>query len=151
MTVQTKRNVESIGFINHARMAFTSEPEKLSGKIYKPHLLEKIGGKLTWCVTQMPKKIWSALHNPKVITVALTVLAMTTVQFAFYHRITYIAIRTVCVFIVTRIPAHIAKLSIYAITQMNVLGFGIRAFGRFSNVELMNNWYTKEGHRAYSA
>lgn len=150
MTVQAKRNLESVGFMNHARMAFTSDPQKLSGKIYKPHLLEKIGEKLSWCVTQMPKKIWSAMHNPKVITVALTILAMTTVQFAFYPKITYIAIRTICVFIATRIPAHIAKLSVYVITQMNVLGFGIRALGRFSNEELMNNWYTKEGQRVYS-
>lgn len=141
MTVQEDRNIKSIGFINHARMAFTLDPQALSGKIYKKNRLEKIGGLLNWCVTQLPKKAWHALHNPKVLAVAFTALAMVTVQFAFYPTVSYLATKAVCVFLANHISAYAVKISIYAFTQINILGFGVRTLGRFSNEELMKNWY----------
>jgi hypothetical protein len=142
VVIQEKTNIKSIGFINHARMAFTSDPELLSGKDYKQNRLERVG-RLLICVTQLPKKAWHALHNPKVITVAFTALAMISVQFAFYPTASYLATKAICMFIVQHIPAYAVKISVYVFTQINVLGFGIRAFGRFSNDELMNNWHKK--------
>ncbi|MBA3815116.1 MAG: hypothetical protein H0X29_01065 [Parachlamydiaceae bacterium] len=151
MSVQESRNLESIGFINHAHMAFTSDPEGFSGKNYNQNSLEKVGGMLNWCVTTLPKKAWHALHNPKVLTVAFTALALLTVQFTFYPTATYLATKAICIFIATHIPAYAVKISAYVFIQMNVLGFGLKALGRFSNEELMNNWYNKpENHNVNS-
>lgn len=135
--------MDSVGFDNHALMAFTSEPEKLIGKKHNKNNLEKIGGIFNWCVTELPKKIIPAFFNPKVLAVAFTALALVAVQFSFYPITSFLATKAICVFVVKHTPLFVLKISLYVFTQINVLGFGMTALGRFSNKELMNEWYYK--------
>jgi hypothetical protein len=137
-------NVNSKGFINHVYMALTPRPEQMASA-YTQGRLEKIGDGLAWHVTKLPQHIRSALNNPKVITVALTALALLTVQFAFYPTATYLAAQAVFTFAAQYITASGVKIAIYAAIQTAITGIGVRALGRFSNDELMDKWYNKAG------
>lgn len=137
----------SIGFINHAELAFNREANALyADQIYdrnsiKPNLIEKIGDVLCWHVTELPAKINKAFNDPRVVTVAMTALAMLAVTFAFYPTATWLALKAGVTFIVEKLPWEVVKASVYALTMLAVVGVGTRALGRFSNDELMSHFY----------
>jgi hypothetical protein len=131
------------GFFNHTKMALVDNPSILiKNAEYNESILEKIGSFLSWHVTKLPSKAYHALRDPKVITVALTSIAMLSVQFAFYPRISILAAKSLATFIAKQIPAWTVKASAYTIIQAAILGLGTRALGRFSNNELMQKWYS---------
>ena len=137
-------NVASIGFFNHSKMALTSDPDKMiNNQGYTKNLLEKVGSFLSWHVVELPAKVYHALRDPRVVTVACTALAMLSVQFAFYPRITAMAAKAIVSYVAHRVPAWLVKASVYTFIQTAIAGLGTRALGRFSNSELMQKWYTK--------
>lgn len=142
----------SVGFINHARLAFNrdargSSDVQDSNDAKQKNQIEVVGDKMLWHVVELPEKIVRWMKDPKVITVALTALAMLAVQFAFYPVSTYFATKTVVVFVVNHFPLSTAKVVAYALTMLGVLGMGVRTYGRFENKSLMDHFYASHGFR----
>lgn len=126
-------------FINHAALTFLSNPSDTYGA-YDPNRGEKIGDALLWPANELPRYVWRALHNPKVLTVAFTALALLSVQFAFYPAATILAAKCASTFLSHYIAASTVKLAAYVLVQTAILGWGTRALGRFSNPVLMANF-----------
>ncbi len=134
----------SSGFINHARFAFAKDPNVLlkeEDRGYEKNRMEQAGDRFAWHVVELPKLICEAFENPKIVTVALTALALFSVQLTFYPIITAQAIKASIIFASNYVPFWSVKMGAYLATQAAVLGFGMRALGRFSNDDLMAKWY----------
>ena len=143
MTVNT-------GFINHSCMAFHDNPGQLipgENKSYTKNWLEHAGDALCWHAMYLPRHIVKAFANPKVVTVALTALALLAVQFAFYPIATTLAIKSICIFIARHLSLWAVKLASYILVQSAILGLGTRALGRFCNSDLMNRWHILQGQQ----
>jgi hypothetical protein len=134
----------SVGFINHARLAFNRNVEEDRSKIPE-NFGEKLGNAMTWHVRGLPKKVWKMANDPKVITVALTALAMLSVQMAFYPAATALAAKTAVAYVAAHVPFETAKFGAYCLSMLFVVGMGTRTLGRFTNVKLMTSFYKHHG------
>lgn len=146
--------------VNHAKFAFVVDPAKYVGldKPYTKNKYEKAGSALLLPARKLPAATvqmvkdgyrWTIekTHDPVIITVGLTAIAMTSVQFAFYPDATtraanYLYDNAKIVAneawrhlepIVTNLPY---RLAIYSFIQTSILGTSLRAIGRFTNEEL---------------
>ena len=131
-------------FINHANFATA---KYLGDERAPSNIVEKVGNGILKAASLLPKglkAIGKAFKDPRVVTIALTVLALLAVSFAFYPSTTYLATKAVCLFIgemIKHIPFWAVKLSAYILTCSSIIGFGLRAEGRFTNSDLMKQFY----------
>jgi hypothetical protein len=143
--------MSSVGFLNHAALAFVrnagteSQEQRQERENIEKNECERIGDVLAWHVTQLPRHINRAFSDPRVLTIALTALAMIAVTFTFYPVTTFLAVKSISVFIVTKTPWLYVKLGTYVLSMLAVLGTGTRALGRFTNKELMHSFYKHHG------
>lgn len=140
----------SVGFINHARLAFNRDargPTEVQEdqNVKTKNKIEMVGDTMLWHVVELPEKIVRWMKDPKVVTVALTALAMLAVQFAFYPVSTYFATKAVVLFVVNHFPLSTAKVVAYTLSMLAVLGMGVRTYGRFDNKSLMDHFYASHG------
>ena len=114
---------------------------------HKPNLIEKAGNSILWVVGSIPRSIkWVGrqFQDPRVVTIALTALAMLAVTLCFYPVATAAAITAGAIAVkalVASIPVWGVKLSAYVLTCSTILGSGLRAGGRFANSSLMKAFY----------
>jgi hypothetical protein len=131
-------------FLNHAHFGITRD---LGDERAQPNAIEKAGNgilKITGMLPKSIKAIGKAFKDPRVVTVALTVIALLTTSFAFYPTTTYLASKAICTFAATlikQIPFWAVRMSAYLMTCTAIVGFGLRAEGRFTNAPLMKQFY----------
>ncbi len=108
-----------------------------------PNWLETGGDMGLWLVEELPKKIWKVLKEPRLVSLALTILALGAVSFAFYPA-TSLAVVKAGIALLPQIPFWAAKFSIYLLTCETILSYGLRAQGRFWNKPLREAFYEQQ-------
>jgi hypothetical protein len=121
-------------FISHAELGLAKTIQ--AHEISAPEL---IGDMILWTIEDLPKKIWDYLTEARVVTVALTALSLLANSFLFYPIRTWSSVKAFCHLF--PIPFWAARFTSYFYTCMLILGYGLRAYGRFSNPDLMNQFY----------
>lgn len=106
----------------------------------KKNLLEKTGDIGLWIVESLPHIIWQGIKDPRVVTVALTALALLATSLIFYPTITFLLIKNAIAFIPFP-PFWALRFSAYLLTVTLILASACRAQGRFWNKQLMNHFY----------
>lgn len=98
--------------------------------------IERVGDAILWTVEDLPREIYKAVANPKVITVALTAMGLYSNSLAFYASETIAT--TKWVFEVLPLPGlELLRFGSYLFVCALIIGAGLRAYGRFSNEALM--------------
>jgi hypothetical protein len=101
--------------------------------------LEKVGDCGIWFVKELPKKIWVMMKDPRVVTVALTALALVTTSLFFYPGLTCSLV--VHVFKLIPNPCTYLWFASYIYVVGAIVSGACRAEGRFWNTKLMNEFY----------
>jgi hypothetical protein len=122
-------------FYNHLKLGLWSGIHT-----YPPSFIEKVGNVGLWPIENVPSFFVNQMQNPKVLTIAFTALAMLTDSYLFYSAQTISKLRKVWS-IITQIPFWAIKFAAYLSTCEIILSGGLRAYGRFSNSKLMNDFY----------
>lgn len=124
-----------VGFANH----FVLGVKENIGD-HDKNILEKMGDAGLWMVEKFPRKIWTIMKDPKVVTIALTAFALLATSFVFYPITTYLLIKAGLALLPT-VPYWAVHLSVYIATISVILSTACRAEGRFLNSKLMNEFY----------
>ena len=122
-------------FVSHAQLGLSKEVQP-----HETNLCERIGNAICWTAEELPTHIWERLTTPRVVTVATTTFAMIANSFLFYPSQTLMHLRDFFRWLPLP-PLWAVRFSTYIYTSALILGYGMRAFGRFSNTELMNTFY----------
>lgn len=131
-------------FIDHTAFATA---KNLGDERAPSNFIEKAGNgilKATGLLPKAVKAVGKSFKDPRVVTIALTALALLVASFAFYPTTTYLATKAACIFaaeLIKVIPFWAVKLSAYILTCSTIVGFGLRAEGRFTNANLMKQFY----------
>jgi hypothetical protein len=112
------------------------------GDIHK-NVLEKIGDAGLWFVEEFPRKVWHVAKDPRVVTIALTAMALLATSFIFYPSTTWFVVRTVITSCIVP-PLWAVKFSAYIATVGIIVAGACRAEGRFINSKLMKAFYGAE-------
>ena len=134
-------NPDSKGFFNHAGLMLARDASNYTGVNYQKNILEKTGDVFIWHFAELPHKIKQLLREPRFLTVVFTTFAMTSIQFAFYPRISWEKFKALVKYI--KIDPAKVKFATYLALMSAAFGNGLRAYGRFSNDGLMNAWYSR--------
>lgn len=126
-------------FRNHLLFAIRKETSTVRDVI-PYHFLEKLGNHLSWLAYEFRRALEKSVKNPKTLTVLFTLLAMTTNALVFYPSYTWDCIVDSWTWLITRINWSSVRFILWMATEVTILGVGLRAFGRFSNPELMNKF-----------
>lgn len=129
----------STRFFDNAKFAMKRDIGNRDGDL-APNFLEKIGDNGLWFVEKLPTIVWEKAKDPRVVTLALTILALSTVSLAFYPATTILAFKG-AVALLPSITAGAVKLSAYLLTCGTILSYAARAEGRFFNTALTNAFY----------
>ena len=138
----SQANPASRGFFNHAGLTFARDAKSYTGiDNYQKNILERVGDGFMWHVTELPRYVKNLVNEPRFLVVVFTAIGLYSVQFAFYPRPTIEYIKLALQYL----PGYLkhAKVVAYAASMIGMAGWGLRAYGRVSNSELMNKWYTK--------
>jgi hypothetical protein len=136
----------STGFVNHGKLALARDAGRYTGVgDYKKNGSEKLGDKLLFASTTIPSQLRRWLTNPQVVTVLLTLAALILVTLLFYPIQTAERIVDVInwIFDHVKMIAQQLRLFFYILSVSQVIGLGIRSFGRFGNKALMGGWYQR--------
>jgi hypothetical protein len=104
------------------------------------NFIEKIGDAGLWPFENLPMITWNAVSDPRVITIAVTSLAMLTDSFGFYPDETSLYVKAAWALLPT-IPFWAKKFGTYVLSIEAIASFGVRAEGRFMNKGLMRQFY----------
>lgn len=130
------------GFVNH----FAFGVKQNIGE-HQKNFLEKIGDVGLWMLEKFPGKVWKVMKDPRVVTIALTALALLAASFAFYPVTTFLIIKAALALLPV-IPFWTIHLSAYIATVGLIISTACRAEGRFMNSELMKEFYSKPAAEA---
>lgn len=112
-----------------------------------PNLIEKAGNGILYIANLVPrsvKALCKSFQDPRVVTVALTAIALLATSFAFYPVPTALWTKAAChaaARLIHQIPLWAVKFSAYIATCAGIVGAGLRAGGRFNNAALMKEFY----------
>jgi hypothetical protein len=93
-----------------------------------------------WLLEEFPKKVWKWIHEPRFVTVTLTLLALGANSALFYPKYTQEYLRQALKQIPIP-PPWTVRLSAYLITSQWIVSYGVRALSRFNNVPLRKAYY----------
>lgn len=102
--------------------------------------IEKLGNILSWCGYELRTTLQKFFRDPRTITVLVTLFWMNLTSFVFYPVQTFDAWDYVLTALFKHINWAYVKFVIWTLTEITILGTGMRAFGRFSNKALMNHY-----------
>lgn len=134
-------------FFSHACLGVKSEVRLAEPYVHQANLVEKAGNGILNVVGFFPRAVkWVGrqFQDPRVVTVALTALALFVATISFYPSATVNALKAtflVVKLLVTSIPLWSLKLAGYILTCSTIVGYGLRAGGRFANEQLMKAFY----------
>jgi hypothetical protein len=102
------------------------------------NIFEKIGDLGLIFIENTPRIVSKLVHDPKIVTIALTALALIAASFLFYPVTTFLTLKTAVILIP---PLWTVRLAGYIVTIELILASACRAEGRFSNTSLMKKFY----------
>lgn len=125
----------SIRFMNHFRMLTQDDPGA-----HDENLLEKAGDLLAYPSVHLPGLIRRACKDPRVLTVALGMLAALADTFAFYPKETVEVIKHAITYL-NFITLERARFAGWAGSLYQIAAVTTRALGRACNSEFMQQFY----------
>lgn len=103
---------------------------------YKKNKAEVLGDKGLWFIRDVPRYVKNFITDPRVVTVALTALALVADSFLFYPTTTLYTLKAAYAFL-PHIPLWAVKFACYIVTVETIISAFLRAQGRFFNEQLM--------------
>jgi len=97
---------------------------------YEPNFFGKIADGMLYHIDELPSKIGNFIRNPRVVTIALTALAILAVSLAFYPTLTPIYLK-LAISAIPLPPAWVVKFALYLLSVETILGYSVRAQSRF--------------------
>lgn len=101
---------------------------------------EKVGNLLSWFAYDFKNSVRRTITDPRCLTVAFTLFFMTLTAWLFYASITWNLFIDGCDWIIENINWSYVRFALWVLSELTVFGLGIRAFGRFSNRDLMKHY-----------
>lgn len=123
-------------FLSHFRFALGREDAQIRQDI-AINRIEKWGNRLSWFFYDFRKMAVSFFTDPRYITIFFTIFFMTVTSLLFYPSDTWRVIESVFSWVFDHIEWKYVRFGLWFISEMTVLGLGMRALGRFSNPQLM--------------
>lgn len=80
------------------------------------------------------------MKDARVVTIATTAFALLANSFLFYPVKTFVKMKAFCHWLPMP-PFWAVRFASYLSTCALIVAYGLRAYGRFSNHELMNQFY----------
>ncbi len=109
---------------------------------HQPNSVERVGHSLAAVVISPLDAVLRGIRNPLVVvSTALVLIFLASI--AFYPVQTWGLVTTVLPF-VSKIQAHHIQAVCYGVSQVVILGLGVRTIGRLSNEALMRAYRAKE-------
>lgn len=99
--------------------------------------IEKIGNALSWVAYELKAVLSKSFCDPRFITICFTSFAMLLSTLLFYPSETWRILSDASTWIFHHINWEYVRFFLWALTEVTILGVGIRAFGRFSNQKLL--------------
>lgn len=96
------------------------------------------------CIPRAIKGLNRLCHDPRIVTIALTTFALYVTSLLFYPSTTLSLTKEVLRFTVKmaeKIPYWVVKFAAYIISCTAIIGYGLRAEGRFTNAPLLRQFY----------
>ena len=119
---------------NHFRFAL--KKEKMREAI--PHnQIEKLGDLLSWGAYGLPKMGRNCFGNPRFLTLFFTLFFMAITSLLFYPSRTADILFDTFLWPLRHLPWSYLRFTLWFFSELTIVGLGIRAFGRFSNPQLM--------------
>lgn len=126
-------------FQNNLRFALRKEVSKIREQL-PPNSFEKIGDMLSWFAYDFKEFFLNTFFDPRVITVFFTAFAMIFAALLFYQSITWNILSTTYNWIVDYINWEYIRFCLWILSEVTILGIGMRSFGRFTNQELLKHY-----------
>jgi|JI9StandDraft_1071089.scaffolds.fasta_scaffold01748_11 hypothetical protein len=133
-------------FRNNLLFALGKESLEMREKI-PLNRIEKIGDKLAWFAYDFRTFCSEVFFDPRVLTIFFTLLSMIFVAFLFYPLTTWSLFATVGEWIINHMNGKYIRFCLWVLSEVTVFGIGMRAFGRFTNEELLKS-YQEQGRVA---
>ena len=123
-------------FRSHFQFALYKEDPRLRREI-PINRTEKLGDSLSWVVYDFRKIAGRILCDPRSITILFTLLFMVFSALIFYPSDTWRIVEKSCTWVIDHIEWKYVRFGLWLISEITIVGIGMRAFGRFSNPQLM--------------
>jgi hypothetical protein len=123
-------------FRNHFQFALRKEASQIRREI-PINRVEEFGNLLSWFIYEFRKMAARFLCDPRNITIFFTLFFMALTSLLFYPSITWRIIEQTFTSITGHIEWKYVRFGLWLISEITILGLGVRAFGRFSNAQLM--------------
>jgi hypothetical protein len=106
--------------------------------------LEKIGNALSWIAYEFKAVFLKTICDPRFITIFLTIFAMLLSALLFYPSDTWRILSKICTWIFDHINWGYVRFLLWFLSEITILGIGMRAFGRFTNQKLLESYQITE-------
>lgn len=133
----------SSSFKNNLRFALRKET--LNARESLPlNQIEKTGDKLCWLVYDFKDFCVKTFYDPRVLTVGFTAFAMILAALVFYPSDTWHILATFFTWIIDHINWSYLRFCLWILCEITIFGFGVRAFGRFTNQQLLKHYHEQD-------
>lgn len=123
-------------FRNNLRFALRKELP--SGRSLTPlNRSEQIGNILSWFAYEFKSAAAKIVCDPRFVTVCFTLFSMILAALLFYPTATCDILLKVGGEVFGHINWGYCRFTLWILSEITILGVGLRAFGRFSNRQLM--------------
>lgn len=126
-------------FQNNLRFALRKETAEIRESL-PLNQIEKIGDKLSWFAYEFKEFCLKTFFDPRVITVCFTAFAMIFNALLFYPSNTWYILSTTFNWIVDHTNWDYVRFCLWLLSEVTIFGIGIRAFGRFTNQQLLKHY-----------
>ncbi|HEY4255412.1 MAG TPA: hypothetical protein VGM34_03590 [Chlamydiales bacterium] len=134
VNIQADRN-STIGWVwSHVQLGLSKEIHT-----HRQNWIEWTGNKILWMVEDLPGIIYRNLTEARIVTVALTHLALYANSYLFYPAKTLELTKLLIQHLPLPSLAAI-RFGVYISSSLVIIGAAFRAYGRFSNEALMNQF-----------
>lgn len=106
--------------------------------------VEQLGDLGLWTIENFPGQAWRLMKEPRWITFVLTQIALVGTTYLFYLKESLLYTKS----LIAQLPIptqETAKFAAYLTIVAHIVSVALRAYGRFRNDDLMNDWYTDGG------
>lgn len=125
---------------SNLRFALRKESQEERSEI-PPNKIETFGNYLSWFAFEFRHFVVRIVCDPRFATVLFTFLALITNSLLFYPSMTFDVICDVGDMIVSLFNWDYIRFVLWFVSEVTIFGLGMRAFGRFSNQQLMHRYF----------
>lgn len=125
-------------FQNNFRFALRKEASDVRDSI-PLNRFEKLGNVLSWVAYDLKAVFLKVFCDPRFITICFTTFAMILSALLFYPSDTWRILSNTCTWMFEHINWSYVRFSLWILSEVTILGLGLRAFGRFSNQKLVEH------------